>query len=102
MEFTRCGSFWRGLRGSWSLRSRCGSLVLLADLLHVVASLLVGRYAMTKLSDRSLTGVVARQDQIDTVVEAIEQLAQVTCPTRDVLRRIVRPSHAEAMSRARH
>src|ERR1043165_5355790 len=82
--------------------SRGGSLVALADLLHVVAGLGVGRHAMTKLEHRSLACVVTRQHEIDAVVEPVEQFAQVACSTRDVLGWVVRPSHAEARSGPRH
>src|ERR1044072_3227586 len=81
--------------------SRGGSLVALADLLHVVAGLGVGRHAMTKLEHRSLACVVTRQHESDAGVEAVERFAQVACSPRGVLGCVVRPSHAETRSCSR-
>src|ERR1043165_9712216 len=75
--------------------------ILLADLLHVVPGLGVGRHLVAKLDDGPLAGIVAREDEVDAVVELVQQLAQITRATRDVLRRIVRPPPAVARAGAR-
>src|SRR5689334_20517660 len=83
-----------GVRGR-SPGACCRPFVLLADLLHVVAGLGIRRNLVSKLNDRSLARVVARQNQIYAVVELVQQLAQIACSARDVLRGIVRPPDTE-------
>jgi len=57
---------------------------------------------VTKLNDRAFTSVVARQNQIDPVVESIQQLLKIASAPRNILRRIVWPSNTETGASARH
>src|SRR6185369_10342525 len=84
------------------LRTRDGPFVAFADLLYVVASLLIRRHLVSKLRHRTFAGVVTRKHEIDAVIEAIQQLSQIACAAGNVLCGIVRASHTVARSRARH
>src|SRR6185369_3705206 len=84
------------------LGTRDGPFVAFADLLYVVASLLIRRHFVSKLRHRTFARVVTRQHEIDAVIEAIQQLPQVSRATGNILRGIVRASHTVTRPRARH
>src|SRR5688572_11089491 len=84
------------------LCSGCCSLVAIADLLHVVASLSIRRHAFSELRHGTLAGVVTRKYEIDAIVEPVEQFSQVTRSARNVLCCVMRTPDAEAGRRSRH
>src|ERR1044072_2969008 len=79
----------------WFLRTSDGPFVALADLLNVVASLFIRRHFVSKLRHRAFASVVTRKHEVHAVIEAIQQLTKIARATGNILRGIVRPSHAE-------
>src|ERR1041385_8069777 len=91
-----------GFVSYWCPGPRRGALGAIADLLDVVACLTIRRHSIAKLRHRAFTGVVTSQHEIHTIVETIQQLAQVPCTAGNILCRIVRTSHAKARRSSRH
>src|ERR1044072_695789 len=76
--------------------------IAIAYAFYVIASFPVGRNPVAILHDRTFTGVIAGQDEIDPSVKLLDELLQVASAPGDVLRRIGRPSHAKSRAGARH
>jgi len=78
------------------------AFVALTDLFNVVAGLGVRGNFMAEFEDSSLAGVLARQHEIDAIVEPVKQFAKVARSASDVLPRIVRTADPITRARAGH
>src|SRR6185369_2877240 len=86
----------------WFPGTRSCALVAVTDLLDVVTRLSIRRHLVTKLRHCTLACVVTSQHEIHAVIETIQQLSQVSRTTGNILRRIMRASHAKSCRCSRH